>query len=146
MSDATDPFRQALDAYAAAARAKDVDAFVALYADDVRLFDLWGAWSLRGIEVWRNAVTEWFSSLGDEQLVVTADQVESTFDGDLAVGHAILTYAAFAADGQALRSLDNRITMALHRSGGAWKIVHEHTSAPVDHATLKAMLKRTPAS
>jgi uncharacterized protein (TIGR02246 family) len=145
MNDAADPFRQALAGYAAAARAKDVDAFVALYADDVHLFDLWGAWSLRGIEAWRNAVTEWFSSLGDEQLVITADQVESTFDGDLAVGHAILTYAAFAADGRALRSLDNRITMTLRRSGGAWKIVHEHTSAPVDHATLKAMLKRAPA-
>lgn len=145
MNDAADPFRQALAAYAAAARAKDVDAFVALYADDVHLFDLWGAWSLRGIEVWRNAVTDWFSSLGDEQLVVTADQVESTFDGDLAAGHAILTYAAFGADGQALRSLDNRITMTLRRHGGVWKIVHEHTSAPIDHASLKATLKRAPA-
>jgi uncharacterized protein (TIGR02246 family) len=145
VSDVNDPFRHALNAYAAAARAKDVDAFIALYADDVHLFDLWGAWSLRGIEVWRNAVTEWFSSLGDEQVVITADQIESMVDGDLAVGHAILTYAAFAADGKALRSLDNRITMALRRSDGVWKIVHEHTSAPVDHASLKAMLKRAPA-
>lgn len=146
MSDAVDPFRQALAGYAAAAHAKDVDAFIALYADDVHLFDLWDAWSLRGIEVWRNAVTEWFSSLGDEQLVVTADQVESTCDGDLAFGHAILTYAAFSADGKALRSLDNRITMTLRRQGGIWKIVHEHTSAPVDPVSLKATLKRAPAS
>jgi uncharacterized protein (TIGR02246 family) len=142
MNEHDDPFRQALRAYAAAARAGDVEAFVALYADDVHLFDLWGAWSLRGLAAWRAAVTGWFASLGDERLVVTADEVESTRCGDLAVGHAILTYTAFSAAGQALRSLDNRITMTLRRIDGAWKIVHEHTSAPVDHATAKAMLKR----
>ncbi|MBO9662255.1 nuclear transport factor 2 family protein [Dokdonella sp.] len=142
MNQTADPFRRALAAYAAAARAKDIEAFLALYDEEVVLFDLWGSWSLRGIETWRTAVTDWFGSLGDQLLVVTADDVESRVDGDLAVGHAILTYAAFSADGRALRSLDNRITMVLKRCGDAWRIVHEHTSAPVDHATSKAVLKR----
>lgn len=37
-----------LDRYAAAARAKDAEAFLSLYADDVRTFDLWSAWSYDG--------------------------------------------------------------------------------------------------
>ena len=59
---------QMLDAYAAAVRAKDVDAFVALYADDVRNFDLWAEWSYDGKEALRGMVAEWFGSLpADEQ-------------------------------------------------------------------------------
>jgi uncharacterized protein (TIGR02246 family) len=142
MNERDDPFRKTLHAYADAARRKDAEALLALYADDVVLFDLWGTWTLRGIDAWRAAVTGWFASLGDGHVVVRADEVNSTVAGDLAVGHAILTYSARDADGRELRALDNRLTMALRRLGDGWKIVHEHTSAPVDHASLKAMLQR----
>ncbi|HEU5476534.1 MAG TPA: nuclear transport factor 2 family protein [Gaiellaceae bacterium] len=47
-----------LDAYAAAVRAQDVDAFVGLYADDVRTFDLWEHWSYDGREALRAMVSE----------------------------------------------------------------------------------------
>jgi ketosteroid isomerase-like protein len=39
--------------YKAAARTKNVEAFLAIYDDDVHVFDMWGMWSLRGIEAWR---------------------------------------------------------------------------------------------
>jgi len=39
---------QVLEWCAATVRAKDVDGFVALYANDVRVFDLWRRWSYRG--------------------------------------------------------------------------------------------------
>jgi hypothetical protein len=29
----------------------------------------------------------------------------------------------------------------LRRAGGEWKIFHEHTSAPIQHDTLKGMIK-----
>ena len=46
-------------------------------------------------------------------------------------------------EGKELRSMDNRITWVLRKnSEGAWKIVHEHTSAPVDFETGKATLRR----
>ena len=137
-----DIFLQALDAYAAAAYEKNVDAFVALYADDVHVFDLWGEWELRGIAAWRAMAADWFGSLGDERVIVTAAAVESSGSDDLVAGHALLTYTAMSAAGERLRSLDNRITLVLKKSGDAWKIVHEHTSAPVDHASGKAQLKR----
>ena len=48
-----------------------------------------------------------------------------------------------SADGKELRSMDNRITWVLRRSvDGAWKIVHEHSSAPVDFDTGKDSLRR----
>jgi uncharacterized protein (TIGR02246 family) len=142
MSEAHDPISQVLAAYKAAVYAKDTEAFLALYDDDVRVFDMWGAWSLQGIAAWRAMAEGWFSTLGAERVVVRADDIEATHAGELAIGHAILTYTAISAEGEELRSLNNRITVALRRVDGSWKIFHEHTSAPIDHESTKAILQR----
>jgi len=141
MSEQTNPFLQLLDSYKAAVLAKDLDAFAALYDNDVHVFDMWGTWSLRGIEAWRNMAADWFSSLGTERVIVRAREAQATLTGELAIGHAILTYTGVSAEGKELRSLSNRITMALRHTGESWKIFHEHTSAPIDHQSTKAMLQ-----
>lgn len=138
----TDPVRDALTRYSAAAHDKDVDAFVALYTEDVHVFDMWNSWELRGLEAWRNMAAGWFSSLGNERVVVTASDVVSEVTGDLALGRATLTFTAVSAEGKELRSLDNRITLGLRRIGNAWKIFHEHTSGPIDHQSMKGVIKR----
>ncbi|UHQ24551.1 nuclear transport factor 2 family protein [Lysobacter sp. 5GHs7-4] len=142
MNQGPAPFLHALQAYRATVRAKDVEAFVALYAQDVHVFDMWGRWTLQGLPAWRAMATEWFASLGDEYVVVDFDGVDGAADGDLAMGHAILTYTGHAADGRPLRSLSNRISAMLRREQGVWKIFHEHTSAPIDHRTTQALLHR----
>ena len=142
MSQTSDPVHQALARYSAAAYEKDVDAFVALYSADLHVFDMWNSWELRGIDAWRAMAAGWFSSLGEERVVVKARDVVATVNGELAMGHATLTYTAISADGQELRSLDNRITLAMRRVGNAWKIFHEHTSGPIDHKTMKGVIKR----
>jgi ketosteroid isomerase-like protein len=136
------PFLHALATYAEAVRAKDVDAFASLYDQDIHVFDMWGTWSLRGLTAWRDMAAGWFSSLGDEQVVVTFDSESSTVAGDIAIGYAVLTYTAIAPDGTKLRSLSNRATMALRKTGDSWKIFHEHTSAPIDHQSQQAILRR----
>ncbi len=141
MDDPSDPFLQALAAYRAAVLARDVDAFAALYDDEVHVFDMWGAWSLRGIDAWRAMAVDWFASLGDERVVVDAREAGGTRSGDIAVGHAVLTYTALSPEGEKLRSLDNRITLGLRRVDGAWKVFHEHTSAPIEHGSGKAILR-----
>lgn len=142
MTERPNPFLELLDSYKAAVLAKDVDAFVALYDNDVYVFDMWGNWSLRGIDGWRNMTTDWFSSLSTERVIVRAADAQAVLTGELAIGHAILTYTAVSAEGNELRSLSNRITMAFRHTGESWKIFHEHTSAPIDHQSTKALLKR----
>jgi ketosteroid isomerase-like protein len=142
VSEPRDIFLHVLESYKAAVRAKNVEAFLDMYADGVHVFDMWGTWSLRGIDAWRSIVVDWFSSLGNEHVVVSIDEAHSTQIGELAVGHAILTYTAMSTDGHEIRSLSNRMTIALRRSGESWKIFHEHTSAPIDHASAKAILQR----
>jgi uncharacterized protein (TIGR02246 family) len=123
---------QMLDSYAAAVRAKDVDAFVGLYADDVRTFDLWSEWSYDGKPAFREMVTEWFGSLPDDEVVaVEFDDVRTQAGEDVAAVSAFTTFAAVAPDGTELRSMNNRLTWILRKDAdGAWKIAHEHTSAP----------------
>ena len=131
-----------LQRYAAAVHAKDVEAFAALYAADVRVFDLWGEWACEGIAAWRAMAESWFGSLGDERVVVTFDSVRTMVAGDMALVHGFVTYQGVARDGTPLRAMHNRMTQGLRRRDGAWKVVHEHTSSPVDFATGKAMLSR----
>jgi uncharacterized protein (TIGR02246 family) len=132
-----------LEAYAAAVRAKDVDAFVGLYEDDVRTFDLWSEWAYDGKGAFRAMVTEWFGSLGDdEEVVVEWDEVRTQASSDVAALSAFLTYRAVSRDGTELRSMHNRLTWVLRKNAdGAWKIAHEHTSAPAG-AEGKVQLRR----
>lgn len=142
MDKAADPILQVLHDYTAAVYAKDVDAFVALYAPDILAFDMWGAWTYEGVAAWRNMVEGWFGSLGAERVVVDFRDAQTAVSGDLAVVHAFVTYKAVSADGEALRSMDNRITATLRQTGAGWKIFHQHSSSPIDPATTKVIFKR----
>ncbi|HEY0332374.1 MAG TPA: nuclear transport factor 2 family protein [Stenotrophomonas sp.] len=137
-----DPFAAFLSAYADAVDRQDVAAFVQLYGESLQVYDLWQNWSLQGLPAWRAMATQWFSGLGEERVKVTWTQAHSEVEGALASGHAMLNYTAYSADGQPLRSLDNRITVAMRHTEDGWKVVHEHTSAPVEHGTGKALLRR----
>jgi uncharacterized protein (TIGR02246 family) len=135
--------KEILNAYAAAVRAKDVKAFLALYADDVRTFDLWNVWTYDGKPALRSMVGEWFGSLSDDETVVVKfDDVRTQTDSDLAAVSAFTTFAAEASDGTELRSMNNRLTWILRRDDDGWKIVHEHTSAPAGEGGT-VNLKRT---
>jgi uncharacterized protein (TIGR02246 family) len=132
-----------LERYRTAAHAKDVDAFAALYDDDVLVFDMWGRWTYDGLDAWRAGVADWFGSLGEERVAVEFDDVRTVVGDDVAAASAFVTFRGLSADGEELRSMQNRVTWTLRRtSDGTWKVVHEHTSAPLDFETSKPILRR----
>ena len=141
MTDADRPLRQLLAAYQAAVLAKDVEAFVGLYADDAQIFELWGQWT-HDISSWREMATGWFAFLGEERSVVEAADVRCSVSGDFGLLTAFLTYRAVDASGKELRALDNRLSWVLRERGGRWQVVHEHTSVPIAHETGKGIFKR----
>lgn len=136
------PIRQVMDAYTAAVFAKDVERIIALYAPDVRIFDLWSTWSYDNASAWRGMVTSWFDSLGTAQVAVGWDAVQITIANDIAVVHAFISYADVSASGEVQRAMQNRLTWILKPHDGSWKIVHEHTSAPVDGESMQVILQR----
>jgi ketosteroid isomerase-like protein len=134
--------RKTLDGYKASVFAKDVDAIVALYGPDARIFDMWGEWAYEGAESWRRMVAEWFGSLGTERVRVEFDDVRTVAAGDVAMVHAFVTYKGLSAEGAELRAMTNRLTWKLRQRDGALKIIHEHTSAPADFKTGKIIPQR----
>jgi len=131
-----------LESYKAAVHAKDVGAFMRLYDPGVRVFDAWGVWLYEGSDAWQQAVEGWFKSLGAERVKVTFDAVKTSVSRESAVVSTVVTYAGFSAQGEATRSMQNRLTWALRVSGHVLRIVHEHTSAPIGFEDQKAILQR----
>jgi ketosteroid isomerase-like protein len=137
-----DPIDELLAGYQAAVAAHDVDAFLALYDDHVRIFDMWGRWSYDGIGEWRRMVTDWFGSVGGDEVAVEFHDVGTLIAGDVVAAHAIVAFRGLSPEGEELRSVANRLTWVVRRTpAGAWKIVHEHTSAPIDLETLQALTR-----
>ncbi|HZZ94908.1 MAG TPA: SgcJ/EcaC family oxidoreductase [Usitatibacter sp.] len=128
-----------LERYKQAVLDKDLEAFISMYDPKVRVFDAWGHWACEGLDGWRRMVRAWFDSLGDERITVASEGVQVAVDGDLATLHGAIIYTAIASNGAKLRSMRNRLTWVLRRGDGMWKLVHEHTSVPLDFET-KAML------
>ncbi|MGF6967130.1 ketosteroid isomerase-like protein [Paraburkholderia sp. WC7.3g] len=142
MNKLDNPVLQVLADYQAAVWAKDVDSFVALYDREAVVFDMWGSWSYHGIASWRAMVEGWFGSLGAERVNVNFSAAQTIVATDLAVVHAFATYKAVDADGLELRSMDNRLTMTLRLQADGWKIVHQHTSAPIEVGTAQVIFRR----
>ncbi|MBI5721263.1 MAG: nuclear transport factor 2 family protein [Burkholderiales bacterium] len=144
MNDTEKSVGRVLENYKSAVYAKDAAAFIRLYDPRVRVFDAWGVWSYEGAEAWQRAVEAWFTSLGTERVKVTFSDVQVSAERDSAIVSAIVTYAGFSAQGEALRSMQNRLTWALRTSGHVLRIVHEHTSAPLGFDDAKGILQRAP--
>ena len=70
---------------------------------------------------------------------VTFADVSTAVGTDTAFGHAAVTFTAISARGERLRSMTSRLTVNLARSDDDWKIVHEHSSLPIDMETGTAI-------
>jgi ketosteroid isomerase-like protein len=120
---------------------KDVEMFVSIFDEEVRIFDMW-EWVYNGVTPWREMVKTWFGSLGTERVVVTFDEVQTRSENGMGVVSAFARFAAISETGEELRFLQNRLTWVVQNKGGVWKVIHEHTSGPVDGATMKVLLQR----
>lgn len=135
------PAHRMLKEYAASVLAKDLGAFIALYDRDTFVFDAWDAMWCEGIDAWGSMTNDWFTSLGTERVVVEFEAERTGLSASLAYASALVRYTAVSASGQALRSLQNRMTIVLELRDGIWKVVHQHTSSPIDFDTKKAILQ-----
>lgn len=142
MTDTEKALARIMESYQAAIYAKDVEAFMRLYDQKVRVFDAWGVWSYDNAEAWQRTVESWFNSLGIERVKASFDEVVLSEGRDSAIVTAIVTYAGVSPEGSTLRTMQNRLTWGLRTRGHVLRIVHEHTSAPIGFEDQKAILQR----
>ncbi|GMA32820.1 YybH family protein [Litorihabitans aurantiacus] len=135
--------------YGQAAAAHDLEAFLALYDDAVVVHDSMVVEAIDGITAWREQVAMWFASIadGDRNVADVAD-LAIWSEGDLATATGRVRYAIVEPDGSERYGMWNRLTWVLRRTGageggaddGGWRIVHEHTSVPLDPGTMTPQL------
>jgi ketosteroid isomerase-like protein len=80
--------------------------------------------------------------LGTERVLVEDDSVIIHIADTLATLDGFIIFTAQSAEGAELRSLTSRLTWILEFSEHPWKIVHQHTSAPIEFQTTKAIFNR----
>ena len=121
---------------------KDIETFSSLFDENVRVFDMWQQWTYEGLAAWMGMVKDWFSSLATNRDVITYEDIQIQTSGEMAVATAIVRFTAVSETGEDLRYLEERLTWGIVKKSGSWKIVHQHTSGPVDFNSMKVILKR----
>lgn len=124
--------REFIDAYINAYEALDVDAFLALYADDTRVFDSAEPAEYPDKASWRSQVVGWFSSIErDGKADCDFIEVELIEADELAVVNGHIEYRGTIVGTEEEVELGSRATFVLQKFEDQWQVIHEHTSIPV---------------
>lgn len=126
--------------YKRSAWEKHAKSMIDLYDDNVLVFDMWQHGYQAGLKEWSAAIEEWLGSLGGERVNVLFEMVDIHENEGLGWATAIVKFEAIEPYGSILRSMKNRITLGLTRKEGRWKVLHQHTSAPINDE-LNAIFK-----
>ena len=130
------------EAYKNAVYQKDLEAFADIFDEQVLVFDMWMQWTYEGLPAWRAMAREWFTSLGTDRDLVTFSNIQIQASGDIATATAFVRFTAVSEKGEELRYLENRLTWVVQQKGSIWKIIHQHTSSPINFETMQVILKR----
>jgi uncharacterized protein (TIGR02246 family) len=124
--------------FAAAVNAKDVAKVMSVYAKDgLFVYDVAPPRAYVGWEAYKKDWEGFFKEAFPGALKFTISDLVIETQGDMAFSHSIQT---IEAPGNTLPKLVVRLTDVYRKSGGHWRIVHEHVSVPVDVTTGKADL------
>lgn len=125
-----DEVRAIVEAWAAGVRARDIDAVLRHHAADLLLYDVVGPVRLRGLDAYRRTWVEeffpWHGGTGRFDLV----DLDVVAGADVAFATAMIACAG-TEDGERVE-FTLRLTIGLAKRDGAWLVVHEHHSQPLD--------------
>ncbi|QUD89891.1 YybH family protein [Phenylobacterium montanum] len=132
-----------LKAYNKAFNAKDADGVMAAYAKKgLFVFDVSPPREHVGWDDYKKDWTEMFAAFPGP-LTNTISEQTLNIVGPVAWGHNVQDTSFTAKDGSKTE-VTVRVTDVFRKTGGAWRIVEEHVSVPVDLATGKADLMSKP--
>ncbi len=126
--------------YQNAAWHKDTTAMINLYHEQALIFDMWDQGYTSNPSEWRKMITDWLGSLGEEKVKVEFEMVKIHQSGNVGFASALILFRAISSEGAVLRSMKNRITLGFSKFEDGWKVIHQHTSAPISSDGLTAIL------
>jgi len=133
------------DRFAAAFRAKDVDAIMKGYAPGAELFvfDVTPPRQHVGFDDYKKDWQDFFSAFPGPVDKFEVQDLSIVTDGKLAYSHSIQPAILTAKDGSKF-SLTVRVTDCYRKVNGRWLITQEHLSVPVDLESGKPDLASKP--
>lgn len=130
MASAESEVRAVLDSRSDAARAKDLDRLMSLYAPEIVYFDVVPPLRYTGLDALRDRFSDWFdrweSAIGQE-----IGDVSIEASGDVAAAHMLIRASGTLQTGREV-GYWVRASNIFRRSPHGWLITHEHVSMPAD--------------
>lgn len=133
--------RQLFEDWKAAFEARDVERVMSFYAPEIVAFDIMPPMQFAGEEAWRGNWVDFLGQFEDDPTLEIED-FRIHCSGDIAFVHGF-TRLQGTMGGRPLDSW-TRQTNCLRRVDGAWLIVHDHVSVPVDFSTGQALMDLEP--
>ena len=132
-----------LDLYKSSVFERDFEKHINIYDTDIKSYDIWDKWSHDGIDAWRDMTRGWFEALKNQNIRDKVDfsDVKIVENDSLGFLSATVTFTAVDKEGSELKSLQNRLTWVLEKKDENWRVIHQHTSAPVNCSTMEVYLK-----
>jgi ketosteroid isomerase-like protein len=119
---------------------KDSSAMMNLYDEHALIFDMWDQGYISNPSEWSKSIIDWLGSLGEEKVKVEFEMMKIHQSGDVGFASALIQFQAISSEGAVLRSMKNRISLGFSRFEDGWKVIHQHTSAPISSDGLTALL------
>jgi ketosteroid isomerase-like protein len=122
--------------------AKDINVLMAHYAPEIVTFDVRPPLQIQGVDAYRENFEAWFASVQgpiDNEL----RDVRITMSDDVAFGHYLVHVKSTRTTGEGAEYWV-RVTSGFRKLNGQWLVTHEHVSAPIDLATLRAAFDLQP--
>jgi uncharacterized protein (TIGR02246 family) len=131
-----------LDRWSEAARSKDIDRLMALYAPDSVYFDVVPPLQITGSAAIRQNFLRWFASW-ESAIGQDIHDVHILANGDVAVAFMLIRASGTLQGGREV-GYWVRATIGCQRSDHGWLIVHEHVSLPVAFPSGTAAMDLVP--
>lgn len=136
-----DRVRSLLDEWADAIRNKDIERLMGCYASDVVAYDMMPPLEWRGAQSYRAAWEQGLAMPGSFEVELYEPVI--TARDDIAFAVALAHFDVRPPSGEAYDGWF-RWTAGFARSNGEWKIVHEHSSVPIEMESRTALIDLRP--
>ena len=121
-----------LDRYVEAILHKDIEGLMSLYHPDVTMFNTYDFWCFHGARRWCEAVTHHSEHLLKDVTEVTFRNVQVKGKKNVYLVHGLIDYHYMSHPDT---HVVHRFTWLIKRAGDDLKIIHQHTSLPIDPST-----------
>ena len=139
-SSASSDLEKFFTLYGQAVWEKDVAALMALYSEDLVIFDLWEKPAHSSYSEWSETMNQWLGSLDGERVRVEFEKVRTFASGNQGYASAFVSFSAVSEEsGKVLRSIKERISLGFIKEGSIWRVNHQHTSLPISPSNREAI-------